>query len=172
MTIVYITTLYFTQTPHHLRLRFLIGMTNQIVLMLSNYEKRLSTRISHFLFSYSWCHSFPFTTSCPLVCRFRARPGSSDFALLDTNHDGHLSNTDDMYSPYYPGDDVVDWVGLTVYYWGQDNPNGPQNIPPAPQSFYNKVKFRSLHEVAKLSILLSNVDMCSSLVFLDFTIDL
>ncbi|KAJ3390442.1 hypothetical protein HDU84_007442 [Entophlyctis sp. JEL0112] len=41
--------------------------------------------------------------------------GTADFELLDTNKDGVVDNNDDPYSPYYPGDDVVDWVGLSLY---------------------------------------------------------
>ncbi|KAJ3062949.1 hypothetical protein HDU98_001216 [Podochytrium sp. JEL0797] len=42
-------------------------------------------------------------------------PGSVDFPLLDTNHDGVIDNSDDPYTPFYPGDDVVDWVGISLY---------------------------------------------------------
>jgi hypothetical protein len=39
---------------------------------------------------------------------------------LDTNGDKRLTGRDDPYGPYFPGDDVVDWVGLTLYRFGQD----------------------------------------------------
>ena len=26
--------------------------------------------------------------------------------------------SDDPYAPFWPGDDVVDWVGMSVYHWG------------------------------------------------------
>eukprot|EP00271_Cylindrocystis_brebissonii_P008042 TRINITY_DN22077_c0_g1_i1.p1 TRINITY_DN22077_c0_g1~~TRINITY_DN22077_c0_g1_i1.p1 ORF type:complete len:1726 (+),score=392.82 TRINITY_DN22077_c0_g1_i1:475-5652(+) len=61
-----------------------------------------------------------------------------DFELLDTNRDGVLSMEDDMYTPYYPGDDVVDWVGMTMYHWGRRGP-WVNNTVPEEQSFYNKV---------------------------------
>ncbi|KAJ3074169.1 hypothetical protein HDU98_011921 [Podochytrium sp. JEL0797] len=41
--------------------------------------------------------------------------GSPDFLLLDTNKNGVLDELDDPYTPYYPGDDVVDWVALSLY---------------------------------------------------------
>ncbi|KXS13080.1 glycoside hydrolase family 26 protein [Gonapodya prolifera JEL478] len=41
---------------------------------------------------------------------------------LDTNGNGQLDANDDPYSPYYPGDGYVDWVGLSVY-WYPDYPN-------------------------------------------------
>lgn len=50
--------------------------------------------------------------------QYNALPGTSDFALLDTNHDGVLNMSDDPYLPHYPGDDAVDWVGMSLYHWG------------------------------------------------------
>lgn len=43
----------------------------------------------------------------------------TDQELLDTDGNGRLTETDDPYEPYYPGDDVVDWVGLTMFYFGK-----------------------------------------------------
>lgn len=54
---------------------------------------------------------------------------AEDFAALDTNDDGQLTQVDDSYLPYYPGDDVVDWVGLTVYHWDNTYPWGQNEIP-------------------------------------------
>jgi len=34
-----------------------------------------------------------------------------------------------MYAPYYPGDDVVDWVGMSVFHWGNQHPWGQNEIP-------------------------------------------
>jgi hypothetical protein len=34
-----------------------------------------------------------------------------------------------MYAPYYPGDDAVDWVGMTLYHWGDTWPWGKNIIP-------------------------------------------
>lgn len=61
--------------------------------------------------------------------RYEVLPGSSDFQLLDTNQDGRLNMLDDMYLPYYPGDDVVDWVGMSVFHWGNQHPWGQNEIP-------------------------------------------
>lgn len=38
----------------------------------------------------------------------------ADQTLLDTNNNGVLDAGDDAFSPYYPGDDVVDWIGLSI----------------------------------------------------------
>lgn len=56
--------------------------------------------------------------------KFAAAHGSSDFKLLDTNNDGALTMSDDSYAPYYPGDDVVDWAGISLYHWGNQRPWG------------------------------------------------
>lgn len=52
-----------------------------------------------------------------------------NFPLLDTNNDGVIDFFDDPYTPYYPGDDYVDWVGLSLYYY-QDY-DTINNIPPS-----------------------------------------
>ncbi|KAG0146197.1 hypothetical protein CROQUDRAFT_715707 [Cronartium quercuum f. sp. fusiforme G11] len=57
---------------------------------------------------------------------------SDDLNVLDTNKDGKVDNSDDPYLPYYPGDDVVDWIGISTYYKG---PNY-QNINVAQNSGY------------------------------------
>jgi hypothetical protein len=62
---------------------------------------------------------------------YRAVHGSADFAALDTNGDGQLTAQDDMYEPYYPGDDAVDWVGMTIYHWGANYPWLENEMPPA-----------------------------------------
>ncbi|MGX9899640.1 hypothetical protein ACW0JT_06570 [Arthrobacter sp. SA17] len=41
-------------------------------------------------------------------------PGTPGFAALDTSGDGVWNHDDDAYSPYYPGDESVDWVGLNA----------------------------------------------------------
>jgi hypothetical protein len=60
---------------------------------------------------------------------YAAVPGSADFALLDTDADGVLSAADDSYAPYYPGDDAVDWAGMSLYHWGAAHPWGENEMP-------------------------------------------
>jgi glycosyl hydrolase family 26 len=69
---------------------------------------------------------YPFTNG-----PYEAKPGSPDFEILDTDHDGRLSMNDDPYTPYYPGDDAVDWVGMSVYHWGGQYPWGENEVPEA-----------------------------------------
>ncbi len=52
-----------------------------------------------------------------------AQPGSPGFKVLDTNSDGVWNLEDAAYSPYYPGDDAVDWVGLSAFL--DDSAGGP-----------------------------------------------
>ena len=58
---------------------------------------------------------------------------------LDTNGDGQFTWQDSAYAPYYPGDDVVDWIGLSVYYKGpgSQNINVPQNQGYCAQALQN-----------------------------------
>lgn len=53
------------------------------------------------------------------------------FALMDTNGDGKLDNKDDPYAPYWPGDEYVDWVGLSGSYRGRVGPNDQRLAPPS-----------------------------------------
>lgn len=68
---------------------------------------------------------YPFTGGA-----FTATPGSPEAAALDTDADGELTRTDDPYAPYWPGDDVVDWVGMSVYFWGLAYPWGENELAP------------------------------------------
>ncbi len=60
--------------------------------------------------------------------QYAIQPNSPDFPLLDTNKDGRLTEEDDPYGPYYPGDNAVDWVGFSFYHWG-NTLNGYNEIP-------------------------------------------
>jgi hypothetical protein len=50
---------------------------------------------------------------------------------LDTDGDGAISGVDDPYAPYWPGDDAVDWVGMSLYHWGSAYPWGENEVPEA-----------------------------------------
>ncbi len=56
---------------------------------------------------------------------------TSDWALLDTDVSGVLQAGDDPYAPFYPGDEAVDWVGITLYHWGTMYPWLYNTIPEA-----------------------------------------
>lgn len=55
----------------------------------------------------------------------------NQFRFLDTNGDNKLDSADDPYLPYYPGNEYVDWVGLSLYYY----PGGNKNTVPNPKTF-------------------------------------
>lgn len=65
---------------------------------------------------------------------YQAKPGTADYAALDTNHDGMVNGKDDPYAPYYPGNDAVDWVAMSLYHWGATYPWGA-NVVPEPDKF-------------------------------------
>ncbi|KAJ3086703.1 hypothetical protein HK100_008619, partial [Physocladia obscura] len=59
--------------------------------------------------------------------------GTADFTAMDTNGNGAVDPDDDPYTPYYPGDDVVDWTGLSLYYYPL---SGCYNCP-VPATYFN-----------------------------------
>lgn len=59
----------------------------------------------------------------------------AEFAALDTNGNGILDKGDDPYLPYYPGDDLVDWVGLSLYHY----PDAYTNTLPKPNQVLNSI---------------------------------
>ena len=61
---------------------------------------------------------------------FEAAPGSDERAALDTDGDGDLTGADDPYAPYWPGDEHVDWVGMSLYFWGLEYPWGENELAP------------------------------------------
>ncbi|KAJ3279594.1 hypothetical protein HK104_001309 [Borealophlyctis nickersoniae] len=88
--------------------------------------------------SYPWPSNgyTPFTNQQQLT---RANAvNATEFAALDTNNDGVLSSADDPYSPYYPGDEYVDWVGLSIYYYGVTFP-WENNVSPPDTAFIEQL---------------------------------
>ena len=65
-----------------------------------------------------------------------SNPG--DFSALDTNNDGVVNGYDDAYGPFYPGDEYVDWVALSIYHWGIAYP-WFENALPQPYKFSGEV---------------------------------
>jgi hypothetical protein len=76
-----------------------------------------------------WGGDYPFTERAPTT---------DSTASLDTNQDAMVDTFDDPYAPYYPGDDVVDWVGLTLYH-DQTAGGAAVNTTPAPDEFLSKL---------------------------------
>ncbi|KAJ3332220.1 hypothetical protein HDU76_000927 [Blyttiomyces sp. JEL0837] len=46
-------------------------------------------------------------------------------APLDTTKDGKVTNLDDPFGPYFPGQDYVDWIGISLYWKGNPNVGSP-----------------------------------------------
>lgn len=55
--------------------------------------------------------------------------GTAGFAALDTNGDGTWNGSDEAYAPYYPGDDAVEWVGLTAYHDDTGGKSAVNTVP-------------------------------------------
>ena len=51
-------------------------------------------------------------------------------ADLDTDGNGRVGPEDSPYAPYYPGDDAVDWVGLTAQHFGVFDAGTPPELTP------------------------------------------
>jgi hypothetical protein len=72
--------------------------------------------------------NYPFTSPSALV-QF-PNQGTEDFRRMDTNGNGRIDAGDDPYLPYYPGDEFVDWVALSLY-WYPDANTGYNIVPPS-----------------------------------------
>jgi hypothetical protein len=64
---------------------------------------------------------------------------AAEAAALDTDGDGTVTRVDDPYGPYWPGDDAVDWVGLSLFHWGDTYPWGENEVP-EPGKFLAQLK--------------------------------
>ncbi|KRE97444.1 hypothetical protein ASG76_01595 [Nocardioides sp. Soil774] len=51
--------------------------------------------------------------------------------VLDTDRDGTVDDGDDPYAPYFPGERHVDWVGLSLYHYGDRQHFGNNAVPGA-----------------------------------------
>ncbi|KAI8907794.1 glycoside hydrolase superfamily [Gorgonomyces haynaldii] len=81
-----------------------------------------------FLWAPNAANGWPFGGA--LTSLTPARPNYAvDFPLMDTNADGVLDALDDPYSPFYPGDDYVDWVGFSMYHYGAQYPWVTNDVP-------------------------------------------
>ncbi|KAJ3041498.1 hypothetical protein HDV00_009294 [Rhizophlyctis rosea] len=62
---------------------------------------------------------------------FSAVNNTDNYKALDKDGDGSLTSKDDPYSPYWPGEQYVDWVGLAIYHRGNAFPWVENSIPNA-----------------------------------------
>ncbi|KAI8825416.1 glycoside hydrolase superfamily, partial [Chytriomyces cf. hyalinus JEL632] len=80
--------------------------------------------------------TYPFVGGSDGGARSTPRSNGTDFDLLDTNGDGKIDNFDDPYSPFWPGDEYVDWVGLSLYYYPRQNCH---NNCPLPERYFEQL---------------------------------
>jgi len=67
------------------------------------------------VWSPSYGAGYPFGSSAGRLADLSA----TDTEKLDTNGDGRLTAADDPYEPYWPGASSVDWVGLSMFFFGK-----------------------------------------------------
>jgi hypothetical protein len=72
---------------------------------------------SAMMWAPSYAGGYPFANG-----QYSPAPETSDFVALDTDRDGRLTRSDDPYAAYYPGDESADWVGMSLYHWGDRFP--------------------------------------------------
>ncbi|KAJ1558191.1 hypothetical protein HK096_003057 [Nowakowskiella sp. JEL0078] len=66
-----------------------------------------------FIFAPNLGTGYPWTSIPP-----KTPLTAADIAAADTNGNGVIDAGDDPYTPYYPGDQYVDWWGASMYYKG------------------------------------------------------
>lgn len=87
--------------------------------------------------------------------------GTGALASLDTSGDQQLGPEDDPYGPYYPGDSLVDWVGLSNN-WIPNVLNAPnlRNGPPPAGYFQGSINGNQAF--------LTSINSAGSTINLDF----
>ncbi|TPX61974.1 mannan endo-1,4-beta-mannosidase [Spizellomyces sp. 'palustris'] len=83
---------------------------------------RAKTNLTAMLWSPNVGAMYPFTATAGDGSTWQTAD-AANLALLDTNGNGIVDAGDDPYLPYYPGDEFVDWVGLSLYYYQDTAPN-------------------------------------------------
>jgi len=76
----------------------------------------------------------------------------AELVAMDTNKDGVINMLDDPYSPYFPGADYVEWIGLSTYHYGWQPSQSPltmgyndaTNVLPEPNRFLNIITGRNI----------------------------
>lgn len=92
-----------------------ISLTNAI---------RNQTNMTAMLWAPNMGQGYPYTSNSQTPVK-----GTAEFNALDTNKNGLLETGDDPYTPFYPGSDYVDWVGLSIYWFGYQQGVNARPIP-------------------------------------------
>lgn len=72
---------------------------------------------SAMMWAPSYAGGYPFADG-----EYSPAPGTAEFTDLDSDRNGQLTREDDPYAAFYPGDESVDWVGMSLYHWGNRFP--------------------------------------------------
>ncbi|KAJ3398619.1 hypothetical protein HDU80_008724 [Chytriomyces hyalinus] len=92
---------------------------------------RAVTRRVSFVWSPNAGNNYPFGVT---------RVADAELAALDTNKDGVIDNEDDPFSPYWPGEEYVDWVGTSLYWKGDAATGFPtKDNSRAPAGFFEQI---------------------------------
>ncbi|KAJ1567943.1 hypothetical protein HK405_004200, partial [Cladochytrium tenue] len=97
---------------------------------LVNATRAATDRVA-FVWSPNEGVGYPYGTSADFL-------STAETTVLDTNGDGTVDFADDPYSPYWPGADYVDWVGLSVYWKGYAADAYAKNADP-PANYFEQV---------------------------------
>ncbi|MAY95742.1 MAG: acyltransferase domain-containing protein [Nocardioides sp.] len=84
------------------------------------------TSVAAMVWSPTYGAGYPFGAAYGDV----APAGPEDLAGLDTTGDGIVTQADDPYGPYWPGEDAVDWVGLGLFHFGSDQGRDANDLDP------------------------------------------
>jgi hypothetical protein len=82
--------------------------------------------------------NYPWDTEANIRAQYTI--SAADFKLLDTNNNGKLDYNDDPYLPFWPGEDYVDWVGLSLYWYPSPSLSSEGNLAP-PENYYTGALF-------------------------------
>ncbi|KAJ3193802.1 hypothetical protein HK101_004066 [Irineochytrium annulatum] len=89
--------------------------------------RKLNAKVD-FVWSPNEGAGYPYGT--PISAPGGLHPNTTEYTELDTDKSGTVDMNDDPYSPYYPGDQYVDWVGLSMYWKGTTTSADNEVVPP------------------------------------------
>ncbi|KAJ3112965.1 hypothetical protein HK100_002143 [Physocladia obscura] len=98
-----------------------IGFVNAWIRCITYWRNALGSNASKvaFIWSPNSGNGYPYPNEAYSFNVNNTSPANlANLKVLDTNNNGKLDIEDDPYLPYYPGDEYVDWVGMSIYHYG------------------------------------------------------